>query len=231
MTILNESQLDRDKELAYFTGKSLEEIQKIEMATPISIKIYDEKEEIKPENYIELYTDYKFLDMTAHIKTVMNRSAKSRHRELFNLLKTTKNKVCLDYGSGVGTHAIALAENNNRITLYDVEGSELLRFAIERMVHRFLPFNVLVHTDNLPQQKYDVVICTDVLEHVAEPLRELLRITDALKRGGTLHLLVSTMRKPSSGHFSTSIDLWIKEGIPFMEEYFIKEGQTIYRKK
>lgn len=231
MGILDESQLDRDQELAYLTNKSLEDIQKIKVATPDSIRVFSEDSpELKPKEYINLYTSYRYLNMLAYLKTLMKTSATRRHNELFKLLRETKNKVCLDYGSGVGTHSIALAENNNQTTLYDVEKSELQHFACHRMLVRRLMFEVLVHTDELPKEKYDVVICSDTLEHVESPLRELKRIYNTMKPNGILHLLVSTMRKPSSGHFNSSIDEWLKKGIPFMNKYFIKEGQTIYKK-
>lgn len=232
MSILDETQEQRDVELAYLTGRSLEYIQKIQIATPDSIRIFDEKNpELRPEEYIDLYKQYKSLNLLAYFKTLMYTSANRRHPELFKLLRETKNKVCLDYGSGVGTHAIALSEQNNIVTLYDVEGSELHHFAVHRLLARGLSCYALVHTDDLPKEKFDFIICTDVLEHVADPVYELKRIKFALKSQGILHLMVSTMRKPSSGHFDSSIDKWLKEGIPFMEKYFIKEGQTIWRKK
>ncbi len=231
MSILDESQLDRDKELAYLTNKSLEYIQKIKIATPDSIRVFNEDSpELKPEEYIDLYRSYKYLDMLAYFKTLMKTSATRRHKELFTLLRKTKNKVCLDYGSGVGTHSIALTENNCDVTLYDVEGSELHHFALHRLMVRGFSCHCLVHTDDLPKEKYDVVICSDTLEHVESPLRELKRIYNCMKPNAILHLLVSTMRKPSSGHFDSSIDEWLVQGIPFMNKYFIKEGQTIYKK-
>ncbi len=232
MSILNETQLQRDKELAYLTNKSLEFIQKIKVATPDSIRVFNENSpELKPEEYIDLYKSYKYLDMVAYLKTLMQTSATRRHKELFKLLRSTKNKICLDYGAGVGTHSIALLENNCDVTLYDVEGSELQHFALHRLMVRGLSCDVLIHTDPLPSEKYDVIICTDVLEHVANPIVEIMRIYYSLKKGGTLHLMVSTMIKPSSGHFPQSIKIWKEYGIPLMEEYFIKEGQTIYRRK
>lgn len=232
MSILNQSQEERDEELAYLTNKPVEVIKKIKIATPDSIRVYDEKEpELKADQYINLYKQYKYLNMLAYIKTLMKTSAKNRHPELFQLLKNTNNKVCLDYGSGVGTHAIALAENDNEVTLYDVEGSELHHFACHRMLGRKLQFDVLVHTDVLPMAKYDVIICTDVLEHVEDPLHEIKRMELALKPDGILHLMVSTMIKPSSGHFPDSIEKWKTKGVQYMNTHFIKEGQTIYRKK
>jgi len=232
MGILDESQLQRDKELAYLSNKSLTYIQKIRVATPDSIRVFNEDSpELKPEEYINLYKSYKYLNMLAYLKTLMKTSATRRHKELFNLLRKTKNKICLDYGSGVGTHSIALLENNNEVTLYDVEGSELQHFAVHRLMVRGLHCHVLMHTDELPNKNYDVVVCSDTLEHVESPVRELKRIYNTMKPNGILHLLVSTMRKPSSGHFNSSIDEWLSQGILFMDKYFIKEGQTIYRRK
>ena len=58
-----------------------------------------------------------------------------------------------------------------------------------------------------------------------------MRIHSTMKKGGILHLMVSTMIKPSSGHFSYSIDIWKKYGKGLMDLHFINEGKTIWRKK
>lgn len=229
MSILNESQKERDIELSKLFNKTVQEIEKIVIASPDSIRVYDKED--TPKDLTKLYKEYKYLDLLAYLKTLMNRSAKSRHPELFRLLKETKNKVCLDFGSGVGTHSIALAENNNNITMLDVEGSELMHFAMHRLMARgYMGYNILYHNETIPYDEFDVVICSDVLEHVQSPLKELQKIHKSMKVGAVLHLLVSTMRKFSSGHFDISIDEWLKDGVPFMKKYFIKSGQTIYKK-
>ena len=229
MSILNESQNDRDKELATILNISLEEVQKLGIATPDSIQISNGE---KPDNLEDLYKNYEYLNFPAHLRTLMKTSATRRHPALFKLLRETKNKICLDFGSGVGTHSIALIENNNMVHMLDVPG-KLQEFARERVGrrenysirHRILP-NAYKLSDNL----YDIVICSDCLEHVQSPLKELQRIHKSMKKGGILHLLVSTMRKISSGHFDSSIDEWLQKGKTFMIENFTEIKPTIYRK-
>ena len=229
MKILNQSQLERDKELAYITGKSLQFIQSLTVASPDSIRVYNKEDE--PEDIEHLYKTYEHLNLIAYLRTLMKTSATRRHPELFKLLKQVKNRKCLDFGSGVGTHSIALAENKNEVHMLDVEGSELLHFAVKRFMIRMLPFYVHTHNEVLPEGYFDVVICSDVLEHVPNPLKELERIYKTMRKDGILHLLVSTMVKPSSGHFQSSIDEWKREGQKFMEDHFVMVKPTIWKKK
>lgn len=230
MSILNETQFDRDEELSLLTNKPLKFIQDLQIASPDSIRVFDEKKEI-PEDITTLYTDYKYLNLIAYFKTLMERSARSRHPELYKLLKETKNKNCLDFGSGVFTHIIALAENNNRTTALDVKGSELMHFGIKRLMKRGLSCHIAYSDEELLNDYYDVIVCSDTLEHTIDPILELKRINKSLKKNGKLFLQVSTMIKPSSGHFSKSIQIWKELGKDYLDLYFIKIGKYTYVKK
>ena len=133
----------------------------------------------------------------------------------------------------MGTHSIALMENHNVVHMLDVPG-KLQDFARERVGRREIPTIkgcTLSNDHKLWNNFYDVVICSDCLEHVPSPLKELQRIHKSMKTGGIIHLLVSTMRKPSSGHFDSSIDEWLTKGKPFMAENFTEIKPTIYRKE
>jgi ubiquinone/menaquinone biosynthesis C-methylase UbiE len=227
--ILDEIQLDRDKELATLLNLSLEEVQKLPIAAPDSIRISNGD---KPDNLEDLYHDYEHLNFPAYLRTLMFTSVTRRHSELFNLLRTTKGKVCLDFGSGCGSHSIALLQNGNYVDLLDVPG-KLPDFASKRIEARLLENNARVISNkyNLTSNTYQVVICSDCLEHVSSPLRELKRIHASMKKGGVMHLLVSEMRKVSSGHFDSSIDEWINYGKKFVKENFICVKPSIYIKK
>ena len=228
--ILNESQEQRDIELSKITNIPLKKIKSIKIKTPESIRIYDEKSLIETEDDIlSLYKEYKYLDIVAYLKTLMVTSINSRHPELHSLIKKTKRKVCLDFGSGVGTHAIALLENSNDVSILDVPGP-LLNFTLGRVKLRGFDLKVYSHNSPLPNLFFDLVICTDVLEHVYDPVREVVRMTNCLKRSGILHLQVSSKIKPSSGHFESSIRKWKLEGPKFLASNYKKVGKTIYRK-
>lgn len=232
MSILDENQLDRDKELAVLLGMSLEEVWLLPIAEPDSIRVCSEEKAktITPEEYYKLYSEYTYLNWPAYMRTLMKTSATRRHPELFKLLQETKGKLCLDFGSGVGTHAIALLENGNTVTMLDVPG-KLANFALKRCANRLRFVHVQANYIDLWPDNYDVVICTDTLEHVQDPIKELCRIRRTLKIGGILHIQVSTMIKPSSGHFASSINKWKEAGTSYLKRYFKKEGATIWRRK
>ena len=230
MSILNETQFDRDRELAKIIDISVEEAQALPIATPNAIRVSDG---VKPENLEDLYHDYEHLNFPAYLKTLMKTSATRRHPELFKFLNETKDKVCLDFGSGVGTHAIALMENNCFVIMLDVPG-KLQDFTAKRVNNRIGSIKrggiIISNECELYNDYYDIVICTDVLEHVEEPIIELSRIRRSMKIGGTLHLQVSTMIKPSSGHFPESINKWKLAGPSYLKKYFEKVGATLYKR-
>lgn len=231
MMILDETQEMRDKELSAITGVDINQIKKYEIAGPDSIRVFAGDNIPTTEQGLEnLYKDYKNLNLVAYLRTLMKTSISGRHPELMDLIRKTTESSCLDFGSGVGTHAIALAENKNSVTVLDVPGP-LLDFTINRFKHRNLNCIKLNNHDELPENKFDVAICTDVLEHVFDPIKEMDRIYKSLKIGGKLHLQVSQMKKNSSGHFEASIDKWNKEGPSYLKQRFEKIGNTIYIKR
>lgn len=229
--ILNETQEQRDNELSSIMNESLDSVKSKKIAGSSSICIFNgTKEPITEEEYISLYEKFLNLDTVAYLKTLMYTSIHRRCKELIELLKATKGKRCLDFGSGVGTHTIAMLENGNKVDLLDVNGP-LLEFAKKRIWNRKLDFG-LEFTDSceLPEDFYDVVICTDVLEHCYDPIREMKRIHASMKVGGVVLLMVSNMVKPSSGHFKKSIDKWVKGRNDMLRKFFKKEKMNVYRK-
>lgn len=92
----------------------------------------------------------------------------------------------LDYGCGVGTAALRLAERGYAVTLADVPGLTLA-YARERLARHGHEVDVLEITEDrpaLPERAWDVLVCLDVLEHVAYPAELTRSLTKALVRGG-----------------------------------------------
>lgn len=230
--ILDETQNQRDEELARLMGMNVEDVQELELCGQNSIRIFDPTlpEPKTASEFTELYRDYKYLDLTAYLRTLMMTSVERRHKELYELLRSTEAQACLDFGSGVGSHAIALCENGNEVTLLDVPGP-LSRFAKMRLESRGHAYTFLSNDTELPRERFDVVVCTDVLEHVHSPVDEFKRIASCIKPGGIMHLQVSSMIKESSGHFKSSIENWQESGVRLLHESFETIGQTLYRKR
>jgi len=229
--IVDESQEQRDMELAALTGLGVEDVRGLQIAGPDSIRIHDGNGAVKtPEEFESLYSSYRHLNLPGYVRTLMYTSIHRRHDELLKLLRETRNARGLDFGSGVATHAIAMAENGNEVSLLDVEGP-LLDFARKRIARRGLQAKSYGHKDRLPEKYFDVAICTDVLEHVYDPLGELERIAASLKTGGLLHLQVSRMQKDTSGHFKSTQKKWRRKGPRLVRRLFDTVKPTIYRKK
>lgn len=104
----------------------------------------------------------------------------------------SSHRRVLDYGCGIGTAAIHLAERGYQVTIADVPG-KTLDFATHRFGRRGLPVQVFEITDDFPRPKtdLDILICFDVLEHVPAPDRTLFRLADELRCGGVAAIVAS----------------------------------------
>jgi len=230
--ISRQKQIDRDEELAYLTGVSLEDVQKIVIASPETIAIYkgDGSDIQTPEDVVALYHDFSYIHWIGYLKTIMSTSMYKRGKALFPFLNSMKEKKCLDYGSGVGSHSIVLAELGNDISILDVEGPAL-DFAQKRIKARGHKITT-VYTENsvLPEATFDVILNIECLEHVPNPMEVMKDMHRSLKQGGLLYLRYSTMVKDSSGHFRSSITE-IKSFVPaFLEEHFENISPRVYKK-
>lgn len=97
----------------------------------------------------------------------------------------------LDYGCGSGMVALGLKSMGfNNITLADIPHryNRFLKFVSDKygLGFKFIPIETW---NEYPlDQKYDIVICSDVLEHVWEPGVTLLHLTEHLEQLGYLYL-------------------------------------------
>lgn len=104
------------------------------------------------------------------------------------LAATRPGREFLDYGSGIGSNAVVFGLAGFRVTLADV-ADPLRNFARWRCERRGIPVRTIdLKHQSLERDRYDVVTCFDVLEHVPDPLAALTTIRDALRPGGTLFL-------------------------------------------
>ena len=107
----------------------------------------------------------------------------------------------LDYGCGNGMLAFGLKHMGfNDITLADIPHryNKFLKFISDKygLGFRFIP--VETWNEYPLDQKYDVIICNEVLEHVWEPEITLLHLTEHLEQFGYLYL--STFFNDMNGH-------------------------------
>src|SRR3989344_2471859 len=96
-----------------------------------------------------------------------------------------KNDNILDIGCGAGSVALFLAKKG-----YRVHGIDISKKAISTCIEsaRILrlknaSFEQVDFPNSLPNKKFDVIICTEVLEHLANDNKALYSLFSILKHG------------------------------------------------
>jgi len=96
----------------------------------------------------------------------------------------------LDYGCGASDIGLLFSSNGANATIADLY-DEKFKFTIWRYNKRSL-FPDIIKINNisdypeLPKNKFDLIIATELFEHVRDPLKLLKNFTNALKTGGYL---------------------------------------------
>jgi len=231
LRIRKQLQNDRDLELSKYTNVPVEIIRTYSLKTIENVQMGPENEDNMTieEQLIELYRTYKYTSFDAHLRTMMFTSSRKRPDSLLKLARESNH--ILNFGSGCGTHTIYANEHGNHVTDLDVQG-KMTEFAEWRLNLRgHNNYERVPHTFDLPSNKYDGVICVAVLEHLMNPLAAFKRILKSMKPNGKICLLVSKIIKPTAGHFSFSINQWMKEGIPYLNKTCKFLGDSLYIKR
>lgn len=96
----------------------------------------------------------------------------------------------LDYGCGVSDIGLFFCSFGAKVTICDLDNKRF-NFVLERFKLRgYEPVSIKINDTEiypeLPENKYDFIIATELFEHVRNPLRLLKNFTKALKPGGYL---------------------------------------------
>lgn len=122
------------------------------------------------------------------------------YRNIIRVIKKyNKGKRVLDIGSGVGTLDFYLASKGKSVT-----GIELSKGAVEvanksaralnlRKSTKFIRGNFLKET---LKDKYDLVICSEVLEHLTDDSGALRKISNLVQKEGFIILTVPSVNAP-----------------------------------
>ena len=92
-----------------------------------------------------------------------------------------KNDIVLDFGCGSGH----LLENIHCLKKYGVEINEI---AAEEAKKKF---EVFKNSEDLPKEKFDIIISNQVLQHCENPRKELINFNKYLKKNGKIIIYVA----------------------------------------
>ena len=110
-------------------------------------------------------------------------------------LRNVEGLDILDYGAGIGEVAMRLSKKNN-VYHYDLPGYTT-EFAKHLSKKSNRPITFLEKGNDIFKKQYDVIILTDVLEHLTNPIETFLKLTLLLKPNG--HMLTTGLEF-SIGH-------------------------------
>jgi SAM-dependent methyltransferase len=152
----------------------------------------DEWRESAPRTAAEVREFYSRTD--GYLWELLGWNATSEYRDrymhplerLAELWPPDKHPLALDYGAGIGSVALRLAELGYRVTIADVPG-RTLSFARARLERMGVPYEVREIIGDAPRLeagRWNVVVCFDVLEHVPDPGAVARTLARAVRDGG-----------------------------------------------
>jgi len=127
------------------------------------------------QSYLKSYYENEYKE--AHLQSDLRR----KNRLYFCFEKGIKDKRILNVGSGPGVD-IEFLVNENEVHAIDIV-EETLQIAASK---GFIPHNIDLNMGYLPFKKdyFDVIIATDILEHLFQPKKLLCEIHRVLKKDG-----------------------------------------------
>jgi 2-polyprenyl-3-methyl-5-hydroxy-6-metoxy-1,4-benzoquinol methylase len=195
----------------------------IHRALIVGISDYNNIDEKK---LIELYNNDKMMEK--YLTTLAVTSIYNRPKSILNILKTLpKGSKVLDYGCGVGTHGIVAAQRGCISYNYDISNI-FIDFLKWRLNKRGLSAIACTSLEGIPKNIFNCVVCTDLIEHVVNPIGVLKEIVNHLVVGGVLLLEVSYSINLNKGHLPVAINTWKTKGIKVLNKYFKEKNKNVY---
>lgn len=119
---------------------------------------------------------------------------------LKKIIKKRKELSILDYGCGVGTLGLYLANQGNKIIGLDVSplaiktANESAKLMSLNKLAKF--YRIGSKKKIISSKKFDLIICTEVLEHIKDDFSLLLSLNKKLKRNGKALITVPSKNAP-----------------------------------
>lgn len=107
--------------------------------------------------------------------------------DMLRLIADSAQGRVLDFGGGIGTHALgaALCPQVEQVIYYDINpiNRDFVQYRSEKMgLEKKITFALEMPT----KEKFDTILCFDVLEHLLDPSQQLLQFYQALTSEGKM---------------------------------------------
>lgn len=137
----------------------------------------------------------------AYIRAAKQIGDKAKHRKgLFEkLISESKNKKCLQ----IGVRDKKYSPHWVSVDLYDYSD--------------YIDHNYDIHNPNFKNEKFDIVVCNAILEHVKDPVSAIKELNRVLKKGGLIWVEVPFNQPfhPSPNDYwrvtLPGLQLWMKD--------------------
>jgi len=176
-----------------------------------------------PIKHNEIETLDKFYDSPDAVKEYMSVDRVRFYDSLIDMLITEKlitdDMDIADVGCGPG---VLLAKIGEKFSFRSLTGFEYSIKAIE-VARGICPTGRFVHFDIYKgsSDRFDLILCTEVLEHLIDPIKAMATMIAMLQTNGTLVITVPNGRTDT---FLGHINFWSPEG---WKEFIRKQCQEI----
>lgn len=173
------------EELAEFTRKNQQEVkEQLKHGDEI---LLSEWRKMNPRSQREVIKFYQTCTGYLYSLSYFNYFSPLAYGIRAELSRAAGERV-LDYGGGIGSLCIMLAQQGKDATYYDVLGVTL-KFAKWRFERRKLNVHVIEASEKDPLEGlYEAIVCLDVLEHLKNPELHLKRLANHLAPRGKLFI-------------------------------------------
>lgn len=137
-------------------------------------------------------------------------SVSMKHRiAISDWINENNIKHVIDYGGGFGTLGRLIAKTNPEISVSIYEP-----YPSEYGLKKTIEYTCISYINSLPSE-CDCIVCTDVLEHLSDPLKELSSMIRNVKVGGNLIIAnaffpMIKCHLPQNFHFRYSFNVFAK---------------------
>ena len=144
---------------------------------------------------------YNLFHKDTKIQTKVINAKNFTYRLIIKYLENVldRKKMILDYGSGAGTIDLYLANKGHSVIGLDISDTAIESAKLSASKLNFKNVNFWTLKDGLKKirkVKFDLVICTEVIEHIENDIELLKFLNSKLKRNGTIFLTTPSKNAP-----------------------------------